>query len=68
MRVFRTSLGVGVGLNAPAFLIKMGTALLGVDSELVLRGMNVTSNQTERMQFHFAFPSLEEALDDLSKK
>ncbi len=68
MRRFRKSLGIGFGLNAPAVLIKMGTAILGVDSELVLRGMNVTSVQAQRMGFEFQFPDLDLALADLSNK
>jgi uncharacterized protein (TIGR01777 family) len=68
MRRFRKSLGMGFGLNAPAVLIKMGTAILGVDSELVLRGMNVISVQAERMGFEFQFPDLELALSELSNK
>ena len=59
---------MGFGLNAPAVLIKMGTAILGVDSELVLRGMNVISVQAERMGFEFQFPDLELALSELSNK
>jgi uncharacterized protein (TIGR01777 family) len=68
MQVFRKSMGVPFGLNAPSFLIKIGTAVLGVDSELVLRGMNVTCNRTEQLGFEFEFPSLELALADLSQE
>jgi uncharacterized protein (TIGR01777 family) len=68
MACFRNALGVSFGLNAPEFLIKMGTAVLGVDSELVLRGMNVTSNRVDQLGFKFLFPSLELALADLSGK
>jgi len=68
MRVFRKSLGVHFGVNAPSILIKIGTAVLGIDSELVLRGMNVISKQAEQLDFKFQFPSLEHALADLSQK
>jgi len=68
MRIFRNSIGVQFGLSAPAYLIKVGTALLGVDSELVLRGMNVVSSKAEDMNFEFEFPDLDSALADLSRK
>ena len=68
MRRFRKSLAIGFGLNAPAVLIKIGTAMLGVDSELVLRGMNVTSAEADRMGFVFQFPELDMALADLASR
>ena len=66
MREFRSSLHVGIGIGSPAWMIKLGTAALGVDSELVLRGMNVISVRTEAMGFHFEYPTLASALSDLS--
>jgi uncharacterized protein (TIGR01777 family) len=68
MRLLRESLGVGFGLNAPAPLIKLGTALLGVDSELVLRGMNVVSAKGDQFDFKFLYPDLSVALHDLASK
>jgi len=68
MRHFRESLGVGFGFNAPAALIKIGTAVLGVDSELVLRGMNVVSSNAGLMEFEFHYPDLASALRQLADK
>lgn len=68
MRHLRESLGVGFGFNAPAALIKIGTTLLGVDSELVLRGMNVVSSKVELMHFDFHYPDLASALRQLASK
>jgi uncharacterized protein (TIGR01777 family) len=67
MRCFRKSLGVGFGIAAPAWLIKLGTLILGVDSELVLRGMNVKSAAADQMNFQFEFDKLDKALEDLAK-
>lgn len=66
MLAFRKSLSTRLGIAAPAWLIKIGTAVLGVDSELILRGMNVRSEIAERMNFVFEFPRLEAALEDLA--
>jgi NAD dependent epimerase/dehydratase family enzyme len=66
MREFRSSLHVGIGIGAPAWTIKLGTAVLGVDSELVLRGMHVVSDRTEAMGFQFEYPTLASALSDLA--
>ena len=66
MHAFRKSLGVRFGLSAPAPLIKIGTALLGVDSELVLRGMNVVSQQAKFIGFEYDYPNLDDALKQLA--
>jgi NAD dependent epimerase/dehydratase family enzyme len=42
--------------------------MLGVDSELVVRGMNVTSIEADRMGFVFQFPELDMALAALSSR
>jgi NAD dependent epimerase/dehydratase family enzyme len=68
MRIFRNSLGISLGIGAPAVFIQIGTALLGVDSELVLRGMNVVSSKAKQIGFQFTFPSLDVALEDLNRQ
>jgi NAD dependent epimerase/dehydratase family enzyme len=68
MQQFRSSLKVGFGIGAPAWLIKLGTALLGVDSELVLRGMHVVSARTQALEFQFEYPTLDAALSNLGDK
>jgi NAD dependent epimerase/dehydratase family enzyme len=42
--------------------------VLGVDSELVLRGMNVVSSSAELMEFEFHYPDLASALRQLADK
>jgi uncharacterized protein (TIGR01777 family) len=68
MQQFRSNLKVGFGIGAPAWLIKLGTALLGVDSELVLRGMHVVSARTQALEFQFEYPTLDAALSNLGDK
>ncbi len=65
MRVFRECAGVRLGIPAPEALIRVGTTLIGADSELVLRGMFVASRKLKEERFSFAFPSLDAALKNL---
>ena len=68
MRELRSSLHISLGIAAPEALIKIGTAIVGVDSELVLKGMNVISSRTSQLSFEFEFPTLTKAFADLNKK
>jgi NAD dependent epimerase/dehydratase family enzyme len=61
-------LHISLGIAAPEALIKIGTAIVGVDSELVLKGMNVISSRTPQLSFEFEFPTLTKAFADLNKK
>ena len=67
MREFRSSLRIGLGIGAPSWMIKVGTTVLGVDSELVLRGMHVVSARTQALDFQFEYPTLASALSDLAE-
>lgn len=65
MSDFRKSTQVKVGLPAPELLIRIGTGIIGADSELVLRGMDVAPHALAKSGFTFQFPSLQSALADL---
>lgn len=65
MRVFRECASMKIGVPAPEALIRLGTALIGADSELVLRGMFVASKKLKEEKFSFAFPALDVALKNL---
>jgi hypothetical protein len=65
MLAFRKSLGIRFGISAPAWLIKLGTAAIGVDSELILRGMNVKSAVADDLNFRFDYETVESALRNL---
>jgi NAD dependent epimerase/dehydratase family enzyme len=52
-------------LPAPELLIRIGTGIIGADSELVLRGMDVVPHALAKSGFTFQFPSLQSALADL---
>lgn len=66
MRTLRRSLGVPLGLPAPAWLVRLGARYtLRTDPELALYGRYVTSQRLAEERFTFQFPTLAEALDDL---
>lgn len=68
MRTFRGVMGFPFGIPAPAALIKVGTTLIGADSELILRGMHVVSERAKVSGFSFRFARLKDALEDLCKQ
>lgn len=68
MAELRSAMSFPFGIPAPAPLIRLGTALLGVDSELILRGMNVVSTKAPRHGFTFQFETASHAFRALVKE
>jgi uncharacterized protein (TIGR01777 family) len=68
MAELRSAMSFPFGIPAPAPLIRMGTALLGVDSELILRGMNVVSKKAPQLGFTFQFETASHAFRALVKE
>ncbi len=58
MSVVRSSVGIRFGWPASVAEISLGTALIGVPKELVLRGMWVTSSVLQSSSFRFLYPTL----------
>jgi uncharacterized protein (TIGR01777 family) len=65
MAAMRKSMKFPFGIPAPAPLIRIGTALIGTDSELILRGMRVISKKAPDRGFDFHFPTLSQAFQSL---
>ena len=61
MATMRKSMKFPFGIPAPAPLIRIGTALIGTDSELILRGMQVISSKAPGNGFDFQYPTLSKA-------
>ncbi len=61
MAAMRESMKFPFGIPAPAPLIRIGTALIGTDSELILRGMQVISSKAPGHGFDFQYPTLSKA-------
>lgn len=66
MRTLRKVLRVPIGLPAFEWMVRIGAPLfLRTDPELVLYGRYVTSQRLADEGFHFRFPDLKPALEDL---
>lgn len=67
MSKFRKAVGVKVGIPLPTLLAKVGAWAKGVDAGLLLASVSVTSCTAREEGFQYAFPKLEEALENLLK-
>ncbi len=65
MATLRTRMGRRFGLPAPAWLLKLGAALIGTETELLLKSRWVLPAKLQKTGFAFSYPRLEEALDSL---
>lgn len=65
MAALRAALRVPFGLPQPAWLVRMGAALLSTDAELVLKSRSVVSTRLAEAGFAFEFPTWPEAAADL---
>jgi uncharacterized protein len=65
MRELRRAYGARLGLPAPAWLVEIGTFLLGTESELVMKSRRVVPGNLIRSGFRFAFPEWAAAARDL---
>jgi len=69
MRALRRSLGIRIGLPAPAPLVRIGAPLvMRTDPELALYGRYCRSRRLAEEGFEFHFPDVESALEDLLGK
>lgn len=68
MKLLRKSLGVPIGLPAPAWMIRLGAPLvLRTDPELALYGRFCVSRRLKEAGFTFLFPDLQSALHNIYK-
>ncbi len=65
MKALRKNLGVPFGLPATKWMIKLGAAVIGTSSELVLWNRNVVPTKLINSDFRFKFPTIDIALRDL---
>lgn len=65
MRTLRKAAGHLFGLPAPAPLLKIGAAMIGTETELLLKSRWVLPSRVLRAGFTFAFPQLKDAFDDI---
>ncbi len=62
MATLRKLAGRRFGLPAPTWLLKLGAALIGTETELLLKSRWVIPTKLEQTGFRFRYPQLDEAL------
>ena len=65
MRALRKRIGAPFGIPAPAWAVRLGAPLIGVEPQLALDGYRVTSHVLKEAGFPFDFPELGAALRNL---
>lgn len=68
MQTFRKVNHMPIGIPAPEFLIRIGTRIIGVEPDFVLKSYNVISKRLSENGFDFKFPTIEKALESLLKR
>ncbi|GAA2460298.1 epimerase [Agromyces soli] len=62
MATLRRVVGIPFGAPQPRWLLELGAAMIGTETELVLKSRRVLPERLEASGFRFAFPELEPAL------
>ncbi len=68
MRTFRKVNKISFGIPTPEILLIIGTKIIGVEPDFVLKSYNVISTRLRESGFEFKFPEIDKALEDLTKK
>ena len=68
MKTLRNVLHVPFGLPNPAFMLKIGTKIIGTEAELILTGRRVIPKYLIDNGFHFLYPHLTDALENILDK
>lgn len=68
MQTFRKVNRMPIGIPAPEFLIRIGTRIIGIEPDFVLKSYNVISKRLSENGFVFKFPTIEKALENLAKE
>jgi NAD dependent epimerase/dehydratase family enzyme len=68
MSTLRRLAGVGVGLPMPAWLLRLGAALIGTEPELVLKSRWVLPTRLTETGFSFQYPRIDSALRSILRR
>lgn len=68
MRTLRHAWGRRFGLSQPSWMLELGAALLGTETELVLKSRYVVPGRLRDAGFTFTFPRWREAAEDLCRQ
>jgi uncharacterized protein (TIGR01777 family) len=67
MHALRTSLNIPFGVPTPEWMLRAGAALIGTETELVLKSRCVVPQLLLDQGFQFQYPDLEKALTNLNR-
>jgi uncharacterized protein (TIGR01777 family) len=65
MKAFRNALKIPFGLPAPKWLLKIGAAIIGTETELLLKSRWVLPERLLQSGYRFKFESIDETLRDI---
>lgn len=65
MKEMRKSLGRGFGIGQPKWLLEIGAAMIGTETELLLKSRNVYPERLLESGFEFKFSQIRPCLNDL---
>lgn len=68
MKAMRKGLNRSFGFPAPAFLLKIGSAIIGTEASLVLKSSFVEPKVLKNQNAMFQFPDIESAIKDLASR
>jgi uncharacterized protein (TIGR01777 family) len=68
MRTLREEWGIPFGLPAPRWVLEAGAALIGTETELLLKSRRVVPGLLERAGFEFRYPGWRRAARDLCNR
>jgi uncharacterized protein (TIGR01777 family) len=65
MEALRKAVGRSIGLPAPEWLLRIGAALIGTETELILKSRWVLPTKLQEAGFSWRYGRIEEAIEDL---
>lgn len=68
MQTFRKFIKPLFGLPSPKWVLKMGAAIIGTETELLLKSRWVVPEKLQSLGFQFKYPELEDALKEILDK
>ncbi len=68
MQTFRKLMGAWIGLPAPKWMLKIGAAVIGTETELILKSRWVAPEKLLSLGYEFKYPELEGALKEILNK
>lgn len=68
MQCIRKTIGMPIGLPAPSLGIKLGAAIMGIESDLILKGLYVYPKVLIDAGFSFKYAQIDEALHAILKQ